>query len=85
MHDCAEHVTLLEGVGEVEIAGKVTPLVAHDTTYIVAGVEHAFRNTGETPMTILWVYDSAHETRTFVATDETVEHLYEADRMAADD
>jgi hypothetical protein len=26
LHNCDEHVTLLDGVGEVEIAGNVTPL-----------------------------------------------------------
>ena len=51
-HNCDEHVTLLEGLAEVEIAGVVTPLEPYDTTYIEAGVEHAFRNRGREPMRI---------------------------------
>jgi mannose-6-phosphate isomerase-like protein (cupin superfamily) len=80
-HNCDEHVTLLEGAGEVEIAGQVTPLEPPDTTYVLAGIDHAFRNTGSTPMKILWVYSSAYVTRTFAATGETVEHLSAADQM----
>ncbi|HTY72648.1 MAG TPA: cupin domain-containing protein [Actinomycetes bacterium] len=83
-HNCDEHVILLEGRGEVEAAGVVTPLVPYDSTYVLAGIEHAFRNTGDSPMVILWVYPSAVVTRTFVATGETVEHLSAADLMVSD-
>jgi quercetin dioxygenase-like cupin family protein len=80
-HNCDEQVTLLEGEGEVEIDGVVTPLVQYDTTYILADKAHCFRNTGEEPMRILWIYASNRVTRTFAGTGETVEHLSAADMM----
>jgi quercetin dioxygenase-like cupin family protein len=80
-HNCDEQVTLLEGVGEVEVEGVVTPLQPYDSTYIPGGVQHAFRNTGDAPMVILWIYTSDRVTRTFADTGETVEHLSPADLM----
>jgi mannose-6-phosphate isomerase-like protein (cupin superfamily) len=80
-HNCDEQVTLLAGLAEVEIGGVVTPLEPHDTTYIAQGLEHAFRNRGDAPMTILWIYCSNNVTRTLSASGETIEHLSAADRM----
>jgi quercetin dioxygenase-like cupin family protein len=80
-HNCDEQVTLLEGRGEVEIEGVATPLVPYDSTYIQAGVQHLFRNTGDEPMKILWIYPTQEVTRTMIATGETVQHLSDADLM----
>lgn len=85
VHNCDEQVTLLEGIGEVEIEGVVTPLVPYDSTYITAGLKHAFRNTGDAPMTILWIYPTQSVTRTLLETGETVEHLSDRDMMGSDE
>ena len=82
-HNCDEQVTLLEGVGEVEIDGEITPLVPYDSTYIPADQLHAFRNTGSEPMKILWIYAAKEVTRTFADTGETVTHLSDEDLMGS--
>jgi mannose-6-phosphate isomerase-like protein (cupin superfamily) len=82
-HNCDEQVTLLEGSGEVEIEGAVTPLVPYDSTYIPAGQRHAFRNKGDEPMRILWIYPTQEVTRTLMSTGETVAHLSDDDLMGA--
>ncbi len=78
-HNCAEQVTLLEGDAEVEIDGERTRLKPYDTTYIPAGKPHRFINVGETPMLILWIYDTDEVTRTFSETGQTVAHLSSQD------
>ncbi len=80
-HNCDEHVTVLEGDAEVWVDGEVTRLGRFDTTYIPSPIPHLFRNVGETPLRILWVYTSGTVTRTFTDTGITVEHLSPADQM----
>ena len=51
-------------------AEQVTALVPYDSTYIPAGKMHCFRNTGDAPMRILWIYDSNVVTRMFQGSNE---------------
>jgi mannose-6-phosphate isomerase-like protein (cupin superfamily) len=80
-HNCDEQVTVLAGVAEAEIEGARSKLTPYDTTYIKAGLSHAFRNLGDAPMTILWIYSGSQVTRTLVETGRTVTHLTSEDLL----
>ena len=80
-HNCAEQVTILSGEAEAMVGGEVRQLGPMDTSFVPAEVPHYFRNTGDGPLTILWIYGARHVTRTFVETGETVAHMSPRDQV----
>lgn len=80
-HNCAEQVTILSGQAEAMVGGAVRELGAMDTSFVPAEVPHYFRNIGDGPLTILWIYAARDVTRTFVETGETVAHMSPRDQV----
>ena len=74
-HNTIEQVTVIEGSGIALLNGEERPAVPDDTTQIPPGEFHRFINTGDTQMSILWVYGSTNVTRTFAETGETVQQF----------
>jgi mannose-6-phosphate isomerase-like protein (cupin superfamily) len=82
-HNVEETVMVIEGQATVVIGDKSFDVEAGDVTWIPAGVPHYFRNRGERPMRIYWVYVTQQVTRTLTESGVTIEHLSEADRRVA--
>lgn len=81
-HNCNEQVTILGGEALVEIEGRESvPVGRHDTVFVPQGKSHRFINSGNGPLTILWVYDTENVTRTFTESGKSVTHLSEGDRV----
>lgn len=80
-HNCAEQVTILDGKAEAMIGGKLAQLGAMDTTFVPANIPHYFKNIGDGPLTILWIYGARDVTRTFTETGETVAHMSPRDQV----
>jgi mannose-6-phosphate isomerase-like protein (cupin superfamily) len=80
-HNCAEQVTILSGEAEAMVGGEVRQLGPMDTSFVPAEVPHYFRNIGDGPLTILWIYAARDVTRTFVETGETVAHMSPRDQV----
>jgi quercetin dioxygenase-like cupin family protein len=80
-HNCAEQVTILSGQAEAMVGGDVMTLGAMDTSFVPANVPHYFRNIGDGPLTILWIYGARDVTRTFTETGETVAHMSPRDQV----
>jgi HTH-type transcriptional regulator, repressor for puuD len=79
-HNVEETVMVLEGTAVAQIGDERYDLLAHEVTWIPAGVEHYFANESDSIMRIYWVYAGREVTRTMVDTGETIEHLGDKDR-----
>ena len=67
-HDCEESVTILAGEAYLDVDGRRTMLKPFDTSIVQADVPHRYSNaSGESPMTMFWVYASPNAARTIVA------------------
>ena len=80
-HNCAEQVTILEGRAEALVGGELINLGPMDTTFVPAEVPHYFKNIGQGPLVILWIYGGRDITRTFTETGETVPHMSPRDQV----
>lgn len=71
-HNCEESVMVLEG-GAIAVVGSAEHrLGPGDTTWILAGLPHFFRNpSGTATLRIFWTYASVEATRTLVETGDT--------------
>lgn len=74
-HSTVEQVVIIEGEGVAELNGEQVPVKPYDTTVIPAGEPHRFINSGEGPMSILWIYGGRTVMRTFMDTGETFDQF----------
>lgn len=81
-HNVEETVVIVAGQATAVIAEDEFALETGDATWAPAGIPHCFRNRGDVPMRIYWVYGGRDVTRTILATGETIEHLSDRDRGA---
>lgn len=80
-HNCAEQVTILSGHAEALIGNELVALGPMDSTFVPANVPHYFKNIGDGPLTIFWIYGARDVTRTFSETGETVAHMSPRDQV----
>lgn len=78
-HNCDEQIVILSGNAEAEFGGQRRPIDQNEVAYIPAGEPHCFHNVGDSPVTMLFIYDGGEVTRTFAETGETVVHLGDKD------
>jgi HTH-type transcriptional regulator, repressor for puuD len=78
-HNVEETVIVLDGDATVVILDQRYDLVAGDVTWVPGGTPHYFKNRGQKPMSIYWVYAGRDVSRTLTESGETFEHLSQRD------
>ena len=56
VHDDQEAVYVIEGVGEITVAGKVYPVAPGTAVYIPARAAHATRRTGQASVKLVYAH-----------------------------